>query len=511
VSRSTRRPGPLALLGVVVAGAVVCGGGVGSPAQGAVPSAGPEQQAVVLYRGAPVAVPGVRVVTALPLLHGAVVRGSARELAALPRVPGIAAVAPDDAVALSGSDAPAGGGVLASSGLAGTGSHSGRGVRVAVVDTGVSDSAALSRAGGRLVDGVDTSAVTTGGQPRTSGRFEDGYGHGTFMASLIAGGRAPGSGGHPVGVAPGATVVVVKVADDAGTTSLSSVLVGLVWVATHADRVDVANLSFSHVRPGTAYGPDPLTVAVEQVRRAGVTVAVSAGNDASQLGDPGFTPQALTVGAVDVRSATVASFSGSGTVAGVAKPDLVASGVTVLGVLPAGSVIAREHPTALTPGGLWRGSGTSQATAVVSGAAAVLLERHPGATPAQVKATLRGAARDLPGTRDGAGQLRMPTRLLAGPDGLALSGGGDLTGEVGFDAVSWAAVSWAGIDWSAVSWAQVRWDAVSWAAVSWAAVSWASGSWSSVRWDAVSWAAVSWASSSWTAVSWAGDTWDAGP
>src|SRR5206468_6209055 len=65
----------------------------------------------------------------------------------------------------------------------------GRGVNVALLDTGVSDSAALSRDSGRITDGVDVSSLSSGGAARTSGQFTDGYGHGTFMASLIAGGR----------------------------------------------------------------------------------------------------------------------------------------------------------------------------------------------------------------------------------------------------------------------------------------------------------------------------------
>ena len=91
------------------------------------------------------------------------------------------------------------------------------------------------------------------------------------MANLVAGGPVPGTAAsRSLGVAPGATVVVVRVAREDGTTSLSSVLAGLDWVATHPDQVDVANLSLSYDRPGDAYGADPLTEAVDAVRDAGV-------------------------------------------------------------------------------------------------------------------------------------------------------------------------------------------------------------------------------------------------
>jgi serine protease AprX len=333
-------------------------------------------------------------------------------------------------------------------------------VRVAVVDTGVSDTAALDRASGRLVDAYDSTGA--------GGPLVDGYGHGTFMATVLAGG--PVDRGAPVGVAPGATVLVVRVAAPDGSTSLSSVLGGLDWVAAHPGQVDVASLSFSHARPGEGYGPDPLTNAVEAVRDAGVTVVVSAGNTAGVVGDPGFTPRALTVGAADLtgKNASVAGFSGSARVAGVDKPDVVANGVSVLGLLPPASVIARGNPTSRS-GALWRGTGTSQATAVTSGVAALLLAKRPDASPAQVKAALRSAARPLAGSRDGAGLLRVTTSTSRGggtSDGPP-SGGGDASGEAGFDANSWSANSWSANSWSANSWSANSWSANSWSANSW--------------------------------------------
>jgi serine protease AprX len=284
-----------------------------------------------------------------------------------------------------------------------------------------------------------------------------------------------GSKNKAVGIAPAASVVVVKVADSAGNTSLSAVVAGLDWVAQHAASIDVANLSFSHSRPGSGYGGDPLNAAVERVAAAGVVPVVSAGNNPDEVGDPGFDPRALTVGAADLRSKPdVASFSGSATVAGVQKPDVVGNGVSVLGVIPSGSVVATQNPGAHAVGDLWRGSGTSQATAIASGTAALLLQAHRDATPAQVKGSLRTAARDLSGTRDGAGLLDTTDRLVSGPDGQALDGSGDLSGEGGFDASSWSASSWSASSWSASSWSASSWSASSWSASSWSGASWPS-------------------------------------
>ena len=453
---------------------------------GAAAPAGPLVQAVVSYRGVLAQVTGVQVLATLPTLHMSVVRGSASALRHLVGSDGVTGLAPDDALQLtSREDGDRGAkGVLASAGLGGNAGQrgAGAGVRVAVIDTGVSDTLALNRASGRLVDGADSSRVADGQPVATGGTYDDGYGHGTFMADLVAGGPVEGTRGRALGVAPGATVVVVRVAKQDGTTSLSRVLGGLDWVASHASSVDVANLSLSHERPQDAFGADPLTAAVEQVRDAGITVVVSAGNTPGTVGDPGFDPKALTVGAakVDHGRARVAGFSGSAEVYGVAKPEVVASGVDVLSLLPPNSVIAQSPDTMHLDHGLFRGSGTSQATAIVSGVAALFLADNPGATPLQVKASLRCAARDLPGRRDGAGLVQVSSEVCAGADGQALDGSGDASGEIAFDANAWAANAWAANAWAANAWAANAWAANAWAANAWAANAWAGTDWGTV-------------------------------
>ena len=461
--------------------AALVGASMVALALGAIPPSAPDLRAVASYDAGVVHVAGIRVLDTLPAVGMAVVEGSPQALARLGRTPGVRGVAPDVPVHLTGTPSR-GTAVAAAQGLGGqAGKESaGRGVRIAVLDTGVSDTAGLDRRSGRLVDVFDSSRGASGTT------YDDAFGHGTFMASIAAGGPADGSHGKPVGVAPGATVLVVRVAQPDGTTSLSQVLAGLNWVVGHSDQVDVANLSFSYDRPGRAYGADPLTAAVEAVRDKGVTVVVSAGNKADRVGDPGFAPRALTVGAADLtgRQADVAEFSGSALVAGVAKPDVVANGVSVLGVLPAGSVIARANPDSRAQGALWTGSGTSQATAVTTGVVALLLQKHPDATPAEVKALLRGSVRPLPGSRDGAGLLRLARGQADGADEPGAGpGGSDPTGEGGFDANSWSANSWSANSWSANSWSANSWSANSWSANSWSANSWSANSWSADSWS----------------------------
>jgi serine protease AprX len=468
-------------------------------------ASGPQLQAVVTHDGTLRPVAGVEVLAQLKNLQMSVVRTDAAGLDRLTRVAGVSGVALDDAVVLSGKDSggKGAGGVLASEGLGGKAGKAGAGsgIRVAVIDTGVSDTEALNRASGRLVDGADSTNITDGqyGVAQTGGRYTDGYGHGTFMAGLIAGGPVAGTKGKAVGVAPGATVVVVRVARPDGSSSLSKVLGGLDWVEGHASTIDVANLSLSHQRPSATYGSDPLTNAVEQVRLAGINILVSSGNDASRVSDPGFDPWVITVGAADLADRSVAPFSGRGTIDGVVKPDVVANGVKVLGVLPAGSVLERSSATTQLDNGLFRGSGTSQATAVASGVVALFLDAHPGATTAQVKGSLRCNAKSLREAGDGEGLVQGTTSVCADAHGQALDGSGDATGEddFAFDASSWGASSWGASSWGASSWGASSWGASSWGASSWGASSWGASSWGASSWGASSWGASSWGSFGW--------------
>ncbi|MEP7055455.1 MAG: S8 family serine peptidase, partial [Actinomycetota bacterium] len=194
---------------------------------------------------------------------------------------------PDRKVSLRSTDtdsADAASSVRATLGLD-AGGNEGAGITVAVVDTGVADVADLAAA----VEHVNL----------TGGAAGDGYGHGTFMAGLIAGSGAS-SGGAFRGVAPGARILDVKVADNAGNTSLVTVLRGLEVVAAHPE-VRVLNLSLSSDSP-LPYQADPLTRMLDVLWARGVVVVVPAGNDGPDSGtvtSPGTDPNLLTVGGLD--------------------------------------------------------------------------------------------------------------------------------------------------------------------------------------------------------------------
>ena len=412
----------------------------------------------------------------------------------------------------------------------------GAGVTIAVVDTGVNEHVDLK---GR-VEHTDVSGTFDGT------RF-DGYGHGTFVAGAAAGdGRS--SEGRYAGVAPGARVLDVRVADDDGRTDLVTVLRGL--EVASARGVDVVNLSMSSGSP-LPYQLDPLTVALDRLWADGVVVVVPSGNDGDggrgSVTSPGVDPVLLTVGALDDRATTareddvVAAFSGRGPAPqGVAKPDLVAPGRSLVSLRALGSTVDLAYPQAVVDAQHVRGSGTSFSTALVSGAAAVLLAQRADLRPDQVKAlvtrTAYGTGRTrVDGLRDataaGAGALDVAAALAArtpkvrdavldspppGEDEIWAQLVQDvIDGDVEAAASSWSRLSpaahrWAASSWSASSWSAHRWAASSWSAHRWAAHRWAASSWSASSWSAHRWAAHRWAASSWSASSWSAHRWSGG-
>jgi serine protease AprX len=448
-------------------------------------------------------VPGVKVLDVFPALGSEAISATPARLAALQHnsaVLGISGNWRGHVTGRKGGDDTDRAGVLASQYLGGEAGQpgTGQGVTVALLDTGIDNTAALSRSSGRLIDGVDVSQLSAGGTPTTSGTFNDGYGHGTFLASLIAGGPVPGSAGLGIGIAPAARVVDVKVADGDGQTSLLQVLAAMDWVAVNANRIDVVNLSLAVDRPtAPAYGADPLSAAVEHVREAGVLVVASSGNTPGEVGDPGLDPDSLTVGSanVDKNKARVSDFSGSGVVDGVVKPDVIAPGEHILGVESPDTEIGQDNPNAWDSYGLFRGSGTSESTALTSGAAAAFMSDHPRRGPVAVKAALRMTADDMNDSRAGEGMLDLNfDRRGSGHHG----DNSDPTGEANFDADTWNANAWQNGDW-------VQWLASSWSAGSWSASSWSASSWSASSWSASSWSASSWSASSWSDEGWGDD------
>jgi subtilisin family serine protease len=268
----------------------------------------------------------------------------------------------------------------------------GTGVRVAVVDTGI-DATHPDLAGK-----VDAESDFTG-----TGDASDTVGHGTHVASTIAGTGAA-SGGRFTGVAPGAHLVDAKVCQDFGCDE-SAIIAGMEWsvVEQHAT---IVNMSLGGL---DTPGLDPVEQAVQDLSATfGTLFVIAAGNDGADrsIESPGSAAAALTVGAVDSHEA-LAGFSSRGPAVedSVLKPDITAPGVGITAARSKDSPLSTEFGSYTTL------SGTSMATPHVAGSAAILSQVHPDWTGQQLKATLMASARPNPAIGiygQGAGRVDVP-------------------------------------------------------------------------------------------------------
>jgi subtilisin family serine protease len=252
----------------------------------------------------------------------------------------------------------------------------GTGVKVAVLDTGI-DSSHPDLRGGKVVAQADFS---------DSGSTTDHFGHGTHVASIVAGTGARAAGERK-GVAFGASLLNGKVLDDFGFGSESGIIAGMEWAARQ--RARVVNMSLGGFPTD---GTDPMSQAVTRLTaRYRTLFVVAAGNSGpgdQTVENPGVATSALTVGAVDVAD-ELADFSGRGPRFGdyAMQPDITAPGVDIVAARAAGTTLGE-------PVNQWytRATGTSMATPHVAGAAAVMAQRWPAWTPARIKAVLMGTA-----------------------------------------------------------------------------------------------------------------------
>jgi serine protease AprX len=434
----------------------------------------------------------------------------------------------------------------------------GRGVTVAVIDTGVAPVDGLDSPG-QVINGPDLSFESQSDDTR----YLDGYGHGTHMAAIIAAredGVAPDHYHDPKnlsGIAPDAQILNVKVATSDGAVDVTQVIAAIDWVVQHRNEagmnVRVINLSYG-THSAQPYQVDPLAKAVENAWKAGIVVVAAAGNDGAgaPLTEPAADPYVIAVGALDnkgtddLKDDAVAPFSSTGT--DVRRPDLIAPGKSIVSLRVPGSEADVDHPEGLVPGDakdrLFRGSGTSQAAAVVSGATALLLQARPSLTPDQVKGILTATADKLqtnPSPAMGAGvidvkaaaELAMKQPLpigsswqswaaatglgtLAAARGDAIvvdpANGVPLTAEVDalgmpWDPAAWASASSAGRAWVNGAWNGGDWTGDGWTARSWSGNAWAARSWSGRSWSGLDWSARSWSGDAWSARSWSGTGW----
>jgi serine protease AprX len=408
------------------------------------------------------------------------------------------------------------------------GGNSGQGVGVAVVDTGI---ASLPDFAGRLRTGVDLSGA--------GDAHLDSYGHGTFVAGLVAGSGASSNGIY-VGEAPGATLVPVKVAGKSGKTTVSTIIRALEWIeADTTDNVRVINMSVGAIPPGPTV-TNPLDQAVEAVWHAGYVVVTSAGNNGPSRGtitSPGDDPFVITVGALDDKDTvgatddTVPSFSSNGPTSwdGWWKPDLLAPGKSVVSVMSSTSVIWNNFPSARVGTSNFVGSGTSFAAAVTSGAAAMLLHENTSATPDMVKAALLTTTNAGPGPpwdpfQQGHGVLNV-ARAVAEPVLTMTQGVSSILTPKAGQSISllstqvvstWATVNtaeqllypaaypfpYSGAATTSTDQGSPLFQSSAWNSSAWNSSAWNSSAWNSSAWNSSAWNSSAWNSSAWNSSAW---------
>ncbi|WP_233415383.1 S8 family serine peptidase, partial [Streptomyces sp. N35] len=273
--------------------------------------------------------------------------------------------------------------------------YDGKGVKIAILDTGVDASHADLQ--GKVVAAKNFSAAPDA---------TDKHGHGTHVASIAAGTGAA-SGGTYKGVAPGAELLSGKVLDDDGYGTDSGILAGIDWAV--GEGADIVNLSLGGPdSPGT----DPLEAAVNTyAKERGVLFAIASGNVGPRmLGSPGSADAALTVGAVD-GAEQLAGFSSTGPRVGdgAIKPDVTAPGVDITAAAAPGSFLDSDPQLPHPAPGYLTISGTSMATPHVAGAAALLKQQHPNWTYQELKGVLTGSAKGGAYTpfEQGAGRIQV--------------------------------------------------------------------------------------------------------
>ncbi len=409
----------------------------------------------------------------------------------------------------------------------------GQGIDIALIDSGVVP-----------VGGLDSNNISFGPDLSFEADYApvtnlDTFGHGTHMAGIMV------ASGEAQGIAPGARVVSVKVADATGATDVSQVIAGIDWVVqnknTDGRNIRVLNLSFG-TDAKQDYTLDPLAYAAEVAWHNGIVTVVSAGNHGDSLGrlaNPAVSPWVIAVGATDTMGTattaddTTPSWSAVGNRSRVA--DVAAPGRSIESLRSPGSFIDSTNPTAQLGVTLFKGSGTSQAAAVTSAAVALLLEARPELTPDQVKYVLRESAATIANndtSRIGKGAIdvqgavgfkvhhKHSVQKHENSDGsgslhdargtsIVVKDGVALTGEMTANGSTWAGSTWAGSTWAGSNWQGSTWAGSTWAGSTWAGSTWAGSTWAGSTWAGSTWAGSTWAGSTWASTAfWAGLRWN---
>jgi serine protease AprX len=392
---------------------------------------------------------------------------------------------------------------------------------IAVVDSGVQQ---RSDFGGRIVGQVNMTSLA----PNSAG---DGYGHGTFVSSVAAGG-----GKGFAGAAPKADILSIDVMNDKGQATVGDILKATDFILANKTKynIKVVNMSLHAVSRASVMF-DPLDQAVEKLWLNGIVVVAAAGNygDGTPIGvqfAPGNDPFVITVGAADIGTSvgggddTAAPWSAYGyTPDGFWKPEIAAPGRYMVAAVPPGSQLTKDKPQNVVDAtkGYMQLSGTSFAAPVVSAAAAMLLAQHPTWTPDQVKGALMVTATPEPkaGKALGVGDVNIAAARNYNPRsgripnpnaGLNAFVKSAIDGTKAFDAAAWQKVAMSNKAWNAAAWSDVAWSDAAWSDAAWADAAWADAAWASAAWGTVAWSDVAWSDAAWSDAAWADNATDLG-
>ena len=292
----------------------------------------------------------------------------------------------------------------------------GSGIGIAILDSGMDTGHKAFRAGD------DNARIVFSKDFTGENRIDDPYGHGTHVAATAAGnGRI--ANGKFIGIAPNANIINLRVLNNVGAGSVAGLLSALDWVMINRTTYNIRVVNMSLGMPAVdSYQNDPVCRAVRRLVDAGVVVVAASGNNGKnsagqklygKVHSPGIEPSAITMGASNTFGTNgraddvMATYSSRGPTRGfwsdangtrhfdnLIKPDLVAPGNKIISAESDNNLLVTQHPE--LDAGVSENdnrrqmymNGTSMATPVAAGAAALLLQVNPKLTPNMVKMIL---------------------------------------------------------------------------------------------------------------------------